>query len=191
MKTLKSRVQMVTLVAVMSGCASNKSQLLKAGDSIRHDVFKEVNGSTITPDKALLEIEFPVKGFKARFINTYFKHSDPPYTVTLNIDGQSIVLTDEPVLEELPGDFKDNPEAGTGWKYKFRKKLLLEPGKYHVTIAVPLSDVVTEKDVTINAGANLMQLIPVYYASVTRYQNYPRFSHGLRRVAVKLNNHEQ
>ncbi len=181
---------LVFALAFMAGCAGNKNAVIKAGESTRHDIFQEVSEPRAISGKALLKIEFPVKSFKARFINTYIKHSDPLYTVTLNIDGQSVVLTDEPVLEDLTGDFKENPEAGTGWKYNFRKELLLEPGKHHVTVMVPLSDVVTEKDVTIKAGANLMQLIPVYNASISRYPNYPRFSHGLRRVAVKLNSQD-
>lgn len=189
---MKSSVIMTLVFAMvcMTGCAGNRNAVVKAGESTRQDVFQEVSAPKAIAAKALLKIEFPVKGYKARFINTYFKHSDPPYTVTINIDGQSVMLTAEPVLEDLPGDFMKNPEAGTGWKYNFRKELLLEPGKHHLTIAVPLADVITEKDVTLNAGANLMQLIPVYNASVSRYPNYPRFSHGLRRVAVKLNNQE-
>lgn len=138
----------------------------------------------------MLKIDFPVKGFKARIISTYIKHNDPPYTVTINIDSQSVVLTSEPVLEDVPGDFMKNPEVGTGWKYNFNKELLLEPGKHRVIIAVPLSDVAIEKDVTLDAGTNLLQLIPVYNAPVSRYPNHPRFNHGLSRVAVKLNNQE-
>ena len=56
--------------------------------------------------------------------------------------------------------------------------------------AVPLSNVIVEKDVTLIAGKNLLQLIPVYNASVTRYQNHARFNHGLCRVAGTLNNRE-
>jgi hypothetical protein len=181
---------LVVVLASLSGCAGNRNAIVKAGESAQRDVFKEVSDSTAISGKALLKIDFPLKNYKARFINKYIKHSDPPYTVTINIDGQPVVLSNEPVLEDLPGDFKENPEAGTGWKYNFRKELLLEPGKHHVTIAVPLSDIVTEKDVTLNAGANQMQIIPGYNACVLSYRNYPRFNHGLHRVAVKLNNQE-
>jgi hypothetical protein len=190
MKTLLKMVLVVAVLASMSGCAGNRNAVVKAAESTRQDVFQQVTEAKATSDKALLIIEFPVKNFKARFVNTYFKHGDPPYTVTINIDGQPVVLTNEPVLEDLPGDFMKNPEAGTGWKYNFRKELLLEPGKHHVTIAVPLSDVILEKDVILIAGKNQLQLNPVYNTSISRYPNHPRFSHGLRRVVAKLNNHE-
>jgi len=190
MKTLV-KVALLTMVVVsMSGCAGNRNAIVKAGESTRQDVFKEATASAAVSDKALLKIDFPVKNFKARFIENYIKHTDPPYTITINIDGQSVVLASEPVLEDISGDFKENPEVGTGWKYNFKKELLLETGKHHVTIAVPLSDVVIEKDVTLKAGANLMQLAPVYNASISRYPNYPRFSHGLRSAVVKVNSQE-
>jgi hypothetical protein len=189
MKTSVIAVSVVVL-AFISGCASNRNAVIKAGESIRQDVFKEVSDSTATSGKTLLKIDFPVKNYKARFINNYIKYSDPPYTVTINIDGQSVVLSNEPVLEDVPGDFMKNPEAGTGWKYNFKKELLLEPGRHHVTVAVPLSDVVIEKDVTLNAGVNQLLLIPVYNSCSLRYRNYPRFNHGLSQVAVKLNNNE-
>lgn len=190
MKRLVKVITLVAVVASMTGCAGNRHAVLKAGESSRQDVFKEVSDATVISNQAVLKIEFPVKNFKARIIDTYIKHSDPPYTVTINIDGQSVVLADEPVLENLRVDFMKNPEAGTGWKYNFKKELLLEPGKHHVTIAVPLSDVIIAKDLTLKAGANLLQLTPVYSASATRYQQYPRFNHGLDRVSVTLNHHD-
>lgn len=190
MKTVRAVLCWVAVVASLSGCAGNMNAVQRAGESTRQDVFQEVSERAATSGKALLKIDFPVKNFKARIVNTYIKHSDPSYTVTINIDGQSVVLTNEPVLEDLPGDFMKNPEVGTGWKYTFKKELWLEPGKHHVTIAVPLSDISVEKEVTLNAGENLLQLVPVYTPSVSRHPDYPRFNHGLSRVEVKLNNQE-
>jgi hypothetical protein len=190
LKTLVKMVLLVMVLVMLPGCTCNKNAVARAVESTRLDVFKEVFNSAAVPGKAILKVEFPVKNFKTRIVETYIKHSDPPYTVTINIDGQSVVLTNDPVLENLPGDFMKNPEVGTGWKYNFKKELLLEPGNHRVTIAVPLSDIVIEKDVMLNAGANLLQLTPVYKASVSRNTQYPRFNHGLARVAVKLNNQE-
>ncbi|MDD2365398.1 MAG: hypothetical protein PHN84_04475 [Desulfuromonadaceae bacterium] len=187
MKTLVKMATLIMVVVSMSGCAGNRNAVTKGGESVRPVVFKEVSDTVVISGKALLKIEFPVKNFKARIAETYIKHSDPPYTVTINIDGQSVELAYEPMLENLPGDFKKNPEVGTGWKYNFRKELQLEAGKHRVTIAVPLSNVMIEKDVTLNEGVNHLQLTPVYKASVVRYQSYPRFNHGLNKLDVKLN----
>jgi len=73
---------------------------------------RQVVASGRIPGKKLL---------KYHFIGSYAKHTDPPYTTVLNIDGQTIVMSDEPVLEDLTGDARNNPEAGTGWKYNLKK----------------------------------------------------------------------
>jgi hypothetical protein len=182
---------MLFVLTSLSGCAGNGNAVLKAGQSTRQDVFQEYPESQVTPGKAQLQIEFPVKTFSARIFTTYVKHNDPPYTVIINIDGQSVELTDEPVLEDLAGDIRDNPEAGTGWKYNFRKTLLLEPGKHRVTVAVPLSDVVAEKELLLHAGINLMQIVPEYNTSSSRHPGYSGFDHGLTTVQIKLNNQEK
>jgi hypothetical protein len=189
MRTLIIVVTMVTL-ASMTGCAGNRDLIVKSSIASRQDVFQEVQATPVLPGKAVLKVEFAVKNFKARFINIYFKHTEPAYTAVLNIDGQITVLSDEPVLEDLPGDFKENPEVGTGWKYNFKKTLLLQPGKHNVSIAVPVSGVIVEKEIDLKEGENILALSPFYYAPVSRYPNYPRFTKGLRGIFVKLNNQE-
>lgn len=190
MKTVGKIVVCMVAMVSLAGCAGNGNAVVKAGESTRQNVFSEASDATATSGKASLTIDFPVKNIRARIATTYFKHSDPPYTVTINIDGQAIALKDEPVLEDLPWDFKDNPEAGTGWKYNFKKELLLEPGKHHMTIAVPLSDVVVEKDITLQAGTNVLQITPGYRASGTRDRNYPKFNLGLNTLKLILNSQE-
>jgi len=189
MKKLKLVVGMFA-ITLLAGCAGNREAVLQAAAQTRQDVFEVVQTPTNSPGKALLQIEFPVKTFRARIANSYIKHRNPPYTAIVNMDGQAIELTAEPVLENLPGDFRDNPEAGSGWKYVFKRTLLLEPGTYRMTIAVPLAGVVVEKELTLTAGEHLLKIAPTYNASVTRYPNYPRFNHGLSRVAGTLNNRE-
>jgi len=189
MRTLVIIVSIVAL-ASMTGCASNKNLIVKASISSRQDIFQEAQPMQATPGKAVLKVEFTVKNFKARFINSYFKHTDPPYTAVLNIDGQSTLLSDKPVLEDLPGDFKENPEVGIGWKYNFKKTLLLQPGKHHVSIAIPISEVIIEKEIYLKEGNNILTLLPIYNTPVTRYQKYARFSTGLRGISVKQNNQD-
>jgi len=140
MKTFVNLILVVVLASI-TGCAGNRDLIAKTSIASRQDVFQEVQTTQAVPGRAVLKVGFSIKNFKARFINTYYKHTDPPYTAILNIDGQTAVLSDDPVLEDLPGDFKNNPEVGTGWRYNFKKTLQLQPGKHHVSIAVPLSDV--------------------------------------------------
>lgn len=176
----------LTMLSLL-GCAGNQEAVLKATTQTQRDVFQVVQSIQVIPGKAVLKIEFQVKNFKDRFFNTYVKYSNPPYTVIVNIDGQPVELTDEPVLENLPGDFRNNPEAGTGWKYVFKKTLQLEPGTHRITIAIPLSDIIIEKPLILDAGENLLKIEPKYNASISKFPHYPRFSKGLRGIAVQLN----
>lgn len=179
----------VLLIAAvtLAGCAGNRDAVVRATLQTRQDVFQVVQTARIEPGKTLLRIEFPVKSYKARIGTKYIKHTDPPLTAVVNIDGQTVELTDEPVLEDLPGDFMKNPEVGTGWKYVFRKMVLLEPGSHQIAITVPQAGVVVQEELRFNPGENLLQLAPVYNPCVSRYSDYPRFSHGLRGVRVRLN----
>lgn len=180
-------VAWIVVVVSFTGCAGNRGAVAKAAAQTRQDVFQVVQVARIEPGKALLMIEFPVKTYQARIGTCYVKHADPPFTTMVNIDGQALELTDIPVLEEMPGDFMENPEAGTGWKYVFRRMLQLEPGRHHIAIAVPRAAVVVEKELLLNVGENLLQLAPVYNSCISRYSNYPRFSHGFRGMSVRLN----
>lgn len=189
MKTFVNLILVVVLASI-TGCAGNRDLIAKTSIASRQDVFQEVQTTQAVPGRAVLKVGFSIKNFKARFINTYYKHTDPPYTAILNIDGQTAVLSDDPVLEDLPGDFKNNPEVGTGWRYNFKKTLQLQPGKHHVSIAVPLSDVIIEKDIDLKEGDNILNISPIYNAPVTRYPKFPRFSKDIRGLSVKLNNQD-
>lgn len=174
----------------ISGCAGNRDAIAKASLTTREDVFQQAQSTEPATGGALLKVEFPVKANKSSFITTYYKYENPPFTITVNIDGQATVVTAEPILEKLAGDFKENPEAGTGWKYTFNKSLVLQPGKHHVTVAVPLADVIIERDIDLKAGENFLKLTPVYSASVSKYSRYPHFNKGLKGIAAKLNAQE-
>ena len=175
---------------MLSGCAGNKDIIAKAATSSRQDIFQEVNSSQTTPSTGQLNIEFQVKSFRSRFINNYTKDTDPPYTTVINIDGQATVLTDEGVMEELAGKAENNPEVGTGWRYKFKKTLSLKTGKHRISVAVPTADVIVEKEIELQGGENVLKLLPVYRTPLTKRPNYPVFSSGISGLKVVLNNYE-
>lgn len=184
--------RVVTMLAVivllpLAGCSAGRDAVRMAGEPLRNDVFRVVAAEQAVPGQALLRVEFSVKAYKARIVNRYVPHSDPPYTALLNIDGQPLVLRDDPSLEDLPGDADVNPEAGTGWRYYFRKTLQLAPGSHRVTVAVPLEGVVAEEVLTFKAGENQLRISPVYNSSMTTNRNRPRFSTGLRGLALQVN----
>lgn len=190
MKRIITLIVFVAMGLGIAGCAGNRDAITKASFNSRQDIFQQTHSVQPVDGKALLNVEFPVKNYKSYFINTYTKYENPPYTVTINIDGQAAEVSAEPVLENMPGDFRDAPEVGTGWKYVFKRAFVLQPGKHHIIVAVPLSDVIIEKNLDLKEGANSLQLAPVYNTPVSKYSRYPRFSKGLRSISVKLNSQE-
>lgn len=182
---------MVALSLVTAGCAGIGITGTPSSAPAHQETFQELTVATqYVPGKALLRVEFPVKTFRSRLFNTYYQHTDPPYTAELTIDEQTIILTDEPELEAISGALKDNPETGTGWKYIFKKNLVLQPGKHRITIIIPLADVAITTEIELGEGDNTLQFVPEYNAPIVRSPKYPHFSRGVKRVVVKLNNRE-
>lgn len=184
-------IPLLLIAALMAGgCAGSGHRAAAPPLASRQDVFRETPEQGAPENSALLDIDFSVKANKARIITKYLKHTDPPYTASVTIDGQSIELRDEPFLEETPGDSRSNPEAGVGWRYRFRKKLLLAPGVHRITISVPLSAIQTEKNIVLEKGLNYLKIVPIYDVSLVRDRNRPKFSRGVRGVALQLNRHD-
>lgn len=187
MRKISFVTYMIVVVASLLGCAGNNEAISKITAGYRQDIFQIAPASQAGSGKALLNIEFPIKTYKTFFFGSYIKYTNPPYNVVVNIDGQVTELTDEPVLEDTAGHYKDNPEAGTGWKYQFRKSLVLVPGRHRISVVVPLANIVVEKEVVLKEGYNLLQLVPIYNMPISRYSRYTWFSKGLRSISIKLN----
>lgn len=186
MKIMYLILALMTTV-VFAGCASNKNTVMRQEQFTHKDVITEAKDSKPVEGKALVKISLPIKTYKSRIANQYIKHANPPYTVNLNIDGQMFVLKDEAVLEDVSGDFRNNPEVGTGWKYNFNTELILNPGKHKVSIEVPLSGVVFNGEVALAKGENVLSFTPVYNSSISRNSSYPKFVHGLKGLLLQHN----
>ena len=177
----------LVILSTLMGCAGNHEAISRITIGSRQDIFQVTSASQAVPGKALLNIKFPVKANKAYVFGSFIKHENPPYNIVINIDGQVVELEDKPVLEDLPGHYTDNPEAGKGWKYQFRKTLLLMPGKHQISITVPVANVVVKKVIILMEGINSFQLSPIYNTPIMRYNRHPLFSKGLRSISIKLN----
>lgn len=188
---MKSSLLIVVLALnaglLTAGCANNRDIVAKTALGSRQDVFTELIDEQIQPGKATAEIRFTVKSNSSRFMWMYFKHTDPPYCVHLNIDGQATKLAAEPVLEDNPATVFDDPEGGTGWKYSFNKKLVLNPGKHKLIIALPVNDLVVEHDIVLRDGANTINLKPVYKTTRLRPYKGQSFRAGVKNVAIQVN----
>lgn len=169
---------------VVSGCASNRDLIAKASITTRNDVFTEVVSPETQSGKAIMDIKFAVKSNSSRFMEIYNKHSNPPYRVHLNIDGQSAVLESEPVLEDKSPIDPNVPESGTGWKYNFSKQIALAPGKHKLTFALPIDDVIVEQNVELHAGTNTITVTPVYNKRSLRPYKGQNFTAGVKTLEI-------
>jgi hypothetical protein len=172
---------------VISGCANNRELIAKSSQATRSDVFAEIANSDASPEKAITDIKFSVKSNSSYFAGTYNRHKNPPYRVNVNIDGQILVLESEPVLEEKSPIDASIPESGTGWKYQFSKRIALAPGKHKLIIALPIDDVIVEREVELRAGINSITLMPIYKKRTLRPYKGQNFTAGVKTVEMTVN----
>ena len=176
----------ITMMAGLfaSGCANNRDLIAKASLESRQGVFSEVIGTEAQAGQTTADIRLSVKRNSSRFMWMYNKHSDPPYRVNLNIDGQTTVLEATPVLEDKPPIDSSIPESGIGWRYDFRKVVALAPGKHTLTIAIPIDDLIVEHEIDLRKGTNNISLKPVYKNSSLRPYKGKTFTAGVKTVEV-------
>lgn len=172
------------LCVVVSGCATNRDLITKTSIATRSDVFAEVVNSDIQTGKAIIDFSFAVKSNSYYLMGTYGKHTAPPYRVTLNIDGQATVLEAEPILEDKSPVDSKVPESGIGWKYQFNKRIVLAPGKHTLTFALPIDDVIVEREVELRSGANSVTVTPIYSKRNLRPFKGENFTAGVKSLDV-------
>lgn len=185
----KSIIVGAALIAgyVISGCANNRELIVNSSHATRNDVFSEISSSEAESGKAMADIMFTVKSNSSRFAEMYIKHSNPPYRVYVTIDGQSTVLEAEPILENISPVDSNAPESGTGWKYQFSKRVAIAPGKHKLTIAIPIDDVIVEREIALRAGVNTVTVIPVYKKRLLRPYKGQSFTAGVKTLEVMVN----
>lgn len=171
---------------VFNGCANNRELIAKASHATRSDVFVEIANSDAPPEreKAIADIKFSVKSNSSYFFGVYNRHSNPPYRVTVKIDGQTMALESEPVLEAKSPIDASIPESGTGWKYQFSKRIALTPGKHNLTVALPIDDVIVEQNVELTAGTNTITVTPVYNKRSLRPYKGQNFTAGVKTLEI-------
>ena len=175
------------IAAVVSGCANNRDLIAKTSIATRSDVFTEVVNSDVQTGKAIIDFSFAVKSNSYYLMGTYGKHTAPPYRVHLNIDGQATVLEAEPLLEDKSPVDSKVPESGFGWKYQFSKRIALAPGKHKLTIALPIDDVIVDKEIELRSGANSVTVMPIYSRRNLRPFKGENFTGGVNTLEIRVN----
>jgi hypothetical protein len=178
-------ILLAILIALTGGCAGKQASGVRSADKGRLDVFQEVDGKTgIADGDALLDISFSVKHNSSRMFWQINRHPDAEFTVHLAIDGQTIILQTEPTLETTKGDHTMDPEVGTGWRYVFKKELLLKPGRHRLSVALPAEKIFVEQEIALPGGSSSLVIEPVYHSTM-QPRKHADFSSGLKTVVIK------
>ncbi|QEM68854.1 hypothetical protein FO488_12275 [Geobacter sp. FeAm09] len=177
---------LLLLGVAASGCANNRDLIAKSVIPARNDVFTE-GGNGAQAGRAVVDFTLLVKSNLYYLMGTYGKHTAPPYRAHLNIDGQTTILEADPILEDNNSVGLKAPESGTGWKYQFSKRLTLAPGKHRLSIALPIDDVIVEREIEIRPGINTVAVTPVYKRKMLRPYKGENFSAGVKTVEIAVN----
>jgi hypothetical protein len=172
------------LCIVASGCANNRDLIAKTSIATRNDVFTEVMSADSQAGKAIIDFSFAVKSNSYYLMGKYGKHTTPPYHVILNVCGQTTVLEVEPILEDKSPVDSKVPESGIGWKYQFNKRIALAPGKHTLTIALPIDDVVVEREIELRSGTNSVSVQPIYSRRNLRPYKGENFTAGVKSLDI-------
>jgi hypothetical protein len=78
---MSSKILFVLMIvlALLTGCASNRDLIAKASLATRNDVFTEASNPEAPAGKAIADITFTVKSNSSRFMWITSKHTYPPY----------------------------------------------------------------------------------------------------------------
>ena len=192
----KLKLLLLATLTILAGCAG-RSALIHPATSVRSDVFMEQpsNGGAVPKGVADMRIAGSLKTHKPGVYSAKDLHGTPAYQLHLNVDGQSVEVPGNLQEESLDWKDRENPEAGEGIRYRFRKQLRLKPGRHLVTVALPGDRIVVAREVTLVEGeVNSLELEPVYgRVSEKRRPSANRltsFEEGVVGIRLTLNGRE-
>ncbi len=171
-----------SFVSIPAGCSLFRHEVKSKYESVRTDVFTELNSTSEPPPSGSvnLEIKASIK-----------KHVDeePEYAFVVNIDGQAVRWNAIGRKETLP--VLESAEGGAGMKYYLDKTLRLSSGHHDLFFAVPEDDYSVDFDVSLKDGRTyLLEFVPVYRYSPAR-DHISSFSYGIYRYDIVLSGKRQ
>lgn len=193
---LRLLLTQILVVTTLSACAQNVELIKTMSATIRNDVFQELpEGPAIPPGYTDLHILASLKTHKPGIYPSKKKHhGTADYMLLLNIDGQSTRVKGNLKEEKSKQRFLQDPEAGDGIRYYFRKDVRLKAGPHRIAVAIPDDDIVIVKEVVLLEGiSNILVLEPVYGGKPVRQRHGlygpESFSEGVKGFREYLNGH--
>jgi hypothetical protein len=154
------------LMLLMTACNKNVINLMD--QSPHPDVFLETSeGVPIPAGYAELTIVSSLKTHKPGIypFGDKFKGT-PDYVLVLNIDGQRLEIKGDLTEEKTDPKGLNDPEAGEGIRYLFKKEVLLTAGKHRLCVELQRERIDVKRELTLKDGtANILRLEPNYRSS--------------------------
>lgn len=174
-------------------CSAESSALVKKSEAgPRADVFEGAANGAVPQGFADLRIVASLKTHKPGLYSATDPHGTPGYRLQLIIDGQTMVVDGEFQSENLAVKGVEDPEAGVGIRYRFRKVLRLKGGTHRIEVSLPAENVALAREVTLHEGqVNRLVLEPVYGRVSEKKRpsanKATSFKEGISRIIMNLN----
>jgi hypothetical protein len=177
---------------LLLSCGSALKRISLKSQSVRTDVFKEVQEGVAIP-RGFVDLTI-TSSIKTHLVGDYLLeskkslHGKPGYPFVINIDGQAVTWKVDGREEDTPPydeDGKTPPEGGEGMRYTLQKKILLNPGAHKIFFGLPEEELSLQLELALKAGdSNVLDFRPVY----KRRGKQPRhFFHGVNGFEVVFN----
>jgi hypothetical protein len=182
---------MLTVLGLLEGCAGNKELIKAMSASGNQHVFEvvEENASPI-PGYADLHIHSSLKTHKPGIHAERDAHGTEDYVLLVNIDGQPVKIQGR--LNEVRSAMCDS-EQGEGISYQFKTRLRMKAGVHEVVVALPVDDLVAEREVIIVEGEDSTLTVEPIYGSIPGKKragtsgSLTSFKQGIKSIRILLN----
>lgn len=193
MNKVISGFTIAVILAILAGCAGNKELINTIGVSTRQNVFQEIEeNAPAAPGYVDLQVYSSLKTHKPGIYSNKDIHGTQDYMLTVNIDGQAVKLKGRLTEERSEARSLLDHEAGEGIRYQFTKKLRVKAGVHRVAVALPADDLVTEREMILPEGENIVLVVEPIYGAVPGMQKpgtygLTGFKEGIKSIRLLLN----
>ena len=183
MKGMKLTVLLAILVSAV-GCSLDAGSVKTREFPSGSDVFTEVGADAVAPKGcAILHITSSLK--------TLLPGEGGGLVQLIDVDGQTLRLTDKGKEEDRELGGLMDPEAGRGFRHIFSATLLLKAGPHRVSVGFPDKELTVAKNIVLTGGTvNILQVEP-QYRTLPASRGIPYtgtgFKEGILSLDAKLN----
>jgi hypothetical protein len=191
MNKLLMHILLLVTVSV-AGCAESSAMIKHEMKNPQTVIFEEsTTGEALTQGETVLSVISSVKTHAPRPSIVRDTHGTDEFRMLVRIDGQTVSLKGDAISEKNASFELNDPENGSGIRYRFSTKMRLKAGVHRIVVALPDDGVTVERDVELIAGkAHTLVVQPVYANKVGKPRlgvaSKTSFKEGIRTFELLL-----